>query len=270
MNLIFQDWGRWLPYERALTICVPPDAEPPVHGSITATDLGWQWQLPLRDRVERGYAYSPQFASAAQIEAALHAGCAPGVDGELRPLEFSCGRPNESWIGNCLFLGLCQLGPLTATELYLWQSGLTRLLAHFPAFSGGFDGASAAEYNRLSAIEHDGIRDFTVAHFKASRRQDSPLWRHCRALQVPPSLQQRLELFRSSGRLNVPTDDCFAEEDWLALLLGQSLIPEGYDPLAAGSDPDDTRRALQHLATTIREGVQRMPTHRDYLARHAQ
>lgn len=268
LDLRWQDWGQCLPYDRALVGEAAQVGDPPAHSRFVASEQGWQWQIPLRDRIEVGYAYSPQFASEAQVAAALRAACAGLADRELRPVRFSCGRPEKFWIANCLFLGACDIGPLAATELYLLQSGLTRLLAQFPAFIADQDRASAAEYNRLSALEHDGIRDFAAAHFKVSNRQDSPLWQHCRAMEVSSTLRHRLDLFCSSGRLNVPVDECFTEEDWLALLLGLQLRPAAVDPLARCSDPDATRTALDQLATIIRQGVQHMPTHGDYLARH--
>lgn len=183
-------------------------------------------------------------------------------------MRFDGGRPDRFWIGNALLLGACRPGPLEATELQLLQSGITRFLGLFPAFTPGFDRASALEYNRLAIAEHDGVRDFLALHFIATTRDDSPFWRYCRGVEAPVTLRDRLELFRHSGRLALAEDDGFGEEGWLAVLLGQHVVPAAIDPLAAAADLESTRGALQMLSTRLHAGLAGAPAHRDFLVRH--
>src|SRR5258706_560626 len=187
----------------------------------------------------------------------------------ISALRLDAGRADRFWIGNALVLGVCWPGPLEAPELQLLQSGVARFLGVFPGFTSGFERASAQEYNRLTIAEHDGVRDFLALHFIATTRDDSPFWRHCRGLEAPVTLRDRLELFRHSGRLGLAEDDALGEEGWLAVLLGQHVVPAGIDPLAAPTDPEHTRGALQMLTNRLHPGLAGRPPHRGFLARHA-
>jgi tryptophan halogenase len=264
----FEDWQKWLPCDRALAIIGSGSAEIPPYSSYTAAEHGWQWQLPLRDTVESGYAYCSELSTEAQLDAAVRSVFPTASLAQATALRFSCGRPQQFWTGNALLLGAGTPGPLESMELHLLQSGITRFLAHFPNFSPESDRASAREYNRLACAEHDAVRDFLALHFIATSRDDSPFWKYCRAIEVPPSLRERIELFRHSGRLALAEDDCFGEEGWLAVLLGQHLTPASIDPLAAMADVEHIRGACQMLSTRIRTGLAAMPSHRDFLARH--
>jgi len=273
LEVRFEDWRDWIPCDRALWIPGAAPAELPPYSTFSAAEHGWQWQIPLQERVDWGYAYCSNLSTDSQVEAALRSAMPDARPPLVRwpdatPLRFDCGRPDRFWRGNALLLGACRPGPLEATELHLLQSGITRFLGLFPGFTPGFDRASAQEYNRLTIAEHDGVRDFLALHFIATTREDAPFWRHCRACEPPATLRDRLELFRHSGRLGLAEDDCFGEEGWLAVLLGQQLLPAGVDPLAGAADADQARGALQMLTTRISAGVSGAPAHREYLARH--
>ncbi|HEX9473735.1 MAG TPA: tryptophan halogenase family protein, partial [Steroidobacteraceae bacterium] len=255
----FEDWRRWMPCDRALSIHGAAPAQIPPYSCFTAAEQGWRWQIPLQDAVDSGYAYCPDFSTEAQLDAALRIAFPGASLAQATALRFNCGRPDRFWSGNLLLLGACNAGPLESTGLHLLQSGITRLLALFPNFSADFDRASAQEYNRLTLAEHDAIRDFLALHFTATGRDDSPFWKYCRAAEMPASLRERIELFRHSGRLGLAEDDCFGEEGWLAVLLGQHIVPDRLDPLAEGADPEHIRGACQMLSARIRTGLQGMP-----------
>src|SRR5258706_2834522 len=268
LEVRFGDWRRWMLIGRPLSIPAAAPAEWPPHSCFTAAEHGWQWQIPMQGTVDRGYAYCSDLSTELQLEAALRAMNPDARLEEATPLHFDCGRPDRFWIGNALLLGACRPGPLEATEVELLQSGITRFLGLFPGFTPGFDRASVQEYNRLAIAEHDGVRDFLALHFIATTRDDSPFWRHCRGVEAPVTLRDRLELFRHSGRLGLAEDDGFGEEGWLAVLLGQRVIPAGIDPLAGAAGREHTRGALQMLTSRLHAGLAGAPAHRDFLARH--
>src|SRR5258706_2318830 len=268
LEVRFEDWRRWMPGDRALSIPAAAPTQWPPYSCFAAAEHGWRWQIPLQDSVDWGYAYCSDLSTETQLEAALRAMSPDARLEHVAPLRFDAGRPDRFWIGNALLLGACRPGPLEATELQLLQSGVTRFLGLFPGFTSGFDRDSRQEYNRLTIGEDDGVRDFLALHFIATTRDDSTFWRHCRGLEAPVTLRDRLELFRHSGRLGLAEHDAFGEEGWLAVLLGQHVVPSGIDPLAAATDLEHTRGALQMLTSRLHAGLAGAPAHRDFLARH--
>ncbi|NWP75109.1 tryptophan 7-halogenase, partial [Escherichia coli] len=82
------------------------------------------------------------------------------------------------------------------------------------------------------------VRDFVILHYHANARRDGDLWRRTREMAVPASLERKLALFRNRGRLFRYEDELFAESSWIAVLLGQGVMPRGWDPLADGLDDD--------------------------------
>ena len=89
---------------------------------------------------------------------------------------------------------------------------------------GGFSAADIDEYNRQARTEYEDVRDFIIAHYKVTRRSGDPFWDHVREMDVPDSLAERLELFRSSGRFfKHNAQELFAEESWVQVLLGQGF-----------------------------------------------
>jgi tryptophan halogenase len=264
----YEEWTRWLPCDRAVAIPSSADAQPLPYTRSTALDAGWQWRIPLQHRTGNGYVYSSAHVG---DEAAARAALAQ-IDGEPlgdpRFLRFAAGRRRKLWNRNVVALGLAGgfLEPLESTSIHLVQAGISKLFALFP--DRDFDPALEAEYNRLSAVQLEQVRDFIILHYKATERTDSPFWRDCGAMEVPDSLARKIELFRAGGRIFRYEDELFAEDSWLAVLLGQGIVPRTYDPLADSVDEADIRQTLARMAPFIREAAENMPTHSAYIARH--
>ncbi len=187
--------------------------------------------------------------------------------GEPRLIRFTAGRRRRLWDRNVVALGLAGgfLEPLESTSIHLVQAGISKLLALFP--DRDFDPVLAAEYNRLSDRQIEPIRDFIILHYKATERDDSDFWRACRDMDVPDSLTRKIALFRENGRIFRHEDELFSEASWLAVLLGQGIVPRRYDPLADTVDEGDVRQTLARMAPFIRQAAEKMPTHSAYLAR---
>jgi tryptophan halogenase len=87
-------------------------------------------------------------------------------------------------------------------------------------------------------------------------------------MQMPESLQQKLELFRGRGRLFRREDDLFSQTSWVAVLLGQGLWPEEYDQLVDSLPDGELENLMQQMRDTIGKAVRGLPTQADYIARH--
>ncbi len=264
----FDDWSRWLPCDRAVAVPSTRDPDPvPMTRSI-AHGAGWRWRIPLQHRVGNGLVYSSRFQDDASAQAELLA----HLDGEpLAPprlIRYLPGKRRQMWRGNCVAIGLSSgfLEPLESTSIHLIQAGVVRLMRLFPHH--GFNEAEIAEYNRRSDFDYERIRDFLILHYKATERDDSPLWNYCRTMDVPETLAAKIALFRENGRVFREGDELFAEESWLQVMIGQGIEPRSYDPIVDQQPPQEISRFLADIERVIDRCVEVMPGHADFIARH--
>ncbi|WP_239503653.1 tryptophan 7-halogenase, partial [Stenotrophomonas maltophilia] len=75
------------------------------------------------------------------------------------------------------------------------------------------------EFNLQSKRELEHIRDFIVLHYHVNARPDSELWTHVREMDILPSLRNRIELFRETSRVFRPSDELFAENSWVQVMM---------------------------------------------------
>jgi tryptophan halogenase len=261
----YEDWTHWLPADRAVAMPCARVAPPTPYTQSTALSAGWRWRIPLQHRTGNGYVYSSVFLSDDEAEATLRASLDGPAAGEPNFLRFKTGRRRKTWNKNCLSLGLASgfVEPLESTSIHLIQSGLSKLLLSFP--DTGFAQADIDNYNRLMQAEFERIRDFIILHYHATERDDAPLWRQVRDMAVPDSLTEKIELFRSRGRVFRYEDELFQEASWVAVLMGQGVIPGRCDPLTETVPPEQVQLRLNEIRLAIRRAVEQMPTHDDYI-----
>jgi tryptophan halogenase len=262
----YQDWRQWLPCDRAVGVACASAGDPPPYSECMARKSGWAWSVPLQGRIDRGYAYSSHHVGDDEAAATLLSELPGAAPAEPRLLRLAQGRPAKFWDKNRVLLTGSILEPLESTGLHLVQTGITRLLALFPVrrFSPG----DIEEYNRLTIIEHERIRDFLILHFKATQRRDSPFWDDCRRMEIPDTLRTKLELYRDSGRIAMFDEEHFGEDSWLSLLLGQNVDPQDYDPLADVLNVDEVRAALSHMRSLVQDAVGALPSHSQFIGTH--
>ncbi len=263
----WEDWSHWLPCDRAIAVpSISPQAATEPFTRATASEAGWRWRIPLRHRVGNGHVYASAFCDDARATELLLAGLDGAPLADPRFLRFRAGRRRRSFVGNVVAVGLASgfLEPLESTSIYLVQAAITALVEHFPdtrvtdADRDGFNAAIDAEYDR--------IRDFLILHYHATTRDDSPFWNHVRTMTVPDSLADKMALWRATGQVAQYRHGLFLEPSWVAVYLGQGIVPQGWDPRADLPDGAGLDRALAGLSRAIAGRVARMPTHDAALA----
>ncbi len=155
--------------------------------------------------------------------------------------------------------------PLESTSLHLVQMGIERLLRLLP--DRDHDPLNAEEFNRATINEWERIRDYLILHYHANSRPE-PFWRDCAAMPVPDELAYKIKHFTAHARLVSPDDELFRNASWLALYLGQGIIPRDYDRLVDARPQVDAPAQLRKLRGLMRDAARTYPTHDEFIARH--
>ncbi len=261
----FDDWSSWLPCDRAVfapsekLLTVPPYTRSQAH------QAGWQWRIPLQHRTGNGYVYASNAVSDDEAIATLLKNLNSPPLADPRAIRFKTGRRKVFWSHNVVAIGLSAgfLEPLESTSIHLIHSGLLKLLDLWPGRN--MDPYLAEQYNQAMSAEFEAIRDFLILHYKLTEREDSDFWRFCKNMNIPNNLAYKIEHFLRSGRIILTRGDLFQAPSWLAVMLGQGLIPETYDPMVDVLDTDLIEGQLEAMRREIKEAVARMPIHQDYV-----
>lgn len=265
----YEDWSRWLPCDRAVALPVAGSENPAPYTRATALSAGWSWNIPLQHRTGTGYVYCSSDLSDEQAAEAMLLQAQGTALGDPHFLRFTPGRRRKVWDRNVVSLGLASgfIEPLESTSIHLIQAGISKLLAMLPDRS--FNPVLQREYNRLTQLQVEQVRDFVILHYKANERGDTDFWRGVADMDIPDGLMARIALFRENGRIFRHEDELFSEASWLAVLHGQGIRPRRVDPLVAtvghSSDQQDT---LRRMAQLMRQAAHAMPTHRQFIDQH--
>jgi 2-polyprenyl-6-methoxyphenol hydroxylase-like FAD-dependent oxidoreductase len=265
--------GDVLPCDRVISVPVAyarPHEALRSYMTATAQAAGWTWAMDLQSRRGTGHVYASRFCSddeALQRLRELNAGHAELAEPRLRRLRV--GHVTRAWEANCLALGAAagDLEPLESTGLYTVE-WMLQLFADHVAPAGDGD-ACRARVNRLFGEFFGEMRDYLVAHYALSQRQDTPFWRAVTdPAALPPRLAELLALWDS--KVPTPTDldrrlTLFGVADWSYLLAGLHRLPSRGIGLSAHISPEISMKALAHVREIRRAASEQSPTMRDYL-----
>ncbi|ESQ74734.1 tryptophan halogenase family protein [Asticcacaulis sp. AC402] len=261
----YHDWSHWLPCDSAQAVpCAHAGPLLPYTRS-TARTAGWQWRIPTQTRTGNGHIYSSAFMEDDEATAIL----LTNLDGEAmaspRQIRFKAGHRHAFWKNNCVAIGLSAgfLEPLESTSIYLIQEGISRFIALFPDAS--LPEVVRKEYNQHMRTEFEQVRDFIILHYSATERDDTPFWNYCRTMSIPDSLSHKIELFRTAGRTYAYREELFGRPSWIAVFLGQGIMPRSFDPVIAMLPSDTVMDSLDSMRRAMHAEAGRMPTHAAFL-----
>ena len=263
----YVDWSHWLPCNRALAVpCESAETLLPYTRS-TAREAGWQWRIPLQHRIGNGHVYCSGYMDDQKAADILLANLDGKPLSDPKPIGFTTGHRRKFWDRNVVSLGLsCGfLEPLESTSIHLVQSGIKHLIDLLP--QNEIASADVDQFNRQMTFEFERIRDFLILHYHANGREE-PFWKACRALELPDTLKEKIEIFRANGRLFRFNEELFTEVAWLQVLIGQGIDPAGYHPLADAPGNDGVDKYLASIEEVIAAKVSRMPDHAEYIRQH--
>lgn len=261
----YEDWGHWLPCDRAVAAPCTYEGGPDPFTRATAYASGWQWRIPLQHRMGNGLVYSSKHLSDDNAREVLRSNLEGELLGEPRTLKFVTGRRKLAWNRNVVAMGLSSgfVEPLESTSIHLVQIGISKLLALFP--DRQFNPVERDEYNRQMQGLFEDVRDFIILHYKATKRSDSEFWDYCRTMSIPDSLERKIDLWRAKGRVFRDELELFATPSWVAVMLGQGVVPENYEPVADALDEEKVAAALEQMRIANLETAERLPSHGEFI-----
>jgi len=263
----YTDWSQWLPNNRAVAAPSANVEAPVPYTRATAQEAGWQWRIPLQHRTGQGYVFCDAFISEQEATDRFVSRLDGGLLADPKILKFVAGHRKRMWHKNVVAVGLASgfMEPLESTSIHLIQRSIVKLLRMFP--TDGIYDSLVDRYNAEMLTEYTFIRDFLIAHYKVTEREDTPYWKRNKHMDIPDTLKAQLEMFVRQGDVMVQSDDLFKDPSWFAVLMGQGLYPRNYHAVADAISENELKERLMRLRSHIQMRLKPLPTHEQFLAK---
>jgi tryptophan halogenase len=265
LDVGYEDWSHWLAADSAIAVQTQAVEAPRPYTRSIAHSAGWQWRIPLQNRVGNGIVYASQFLSDDQARDTLLANLSGQTITETRQLRFKTGRRKKAWHKNCIAIGLSSgfLEPLESTSIHLVTTAILRLMKLFPF--GGNTSMQAQQFNSETQLELETVRDFVILHYHQTQRNDSAFWDHYRTMEIPESLVHRMAMFRENGYAWPDDVGLFRVDSWVQVMMGQGLMPKQHHSAGRVLPADGLKQQMMTLRNRIDNCVSQMPEHGDFI-----
>jgi tryptophan halogenase len=263
-----EDWTHWLPCDSAIALQTESVGPPVPFTRAMAHDAGWQWRIPLQYRVGNGIVYCSRYLDKDGALERLLGNIQGKVLTDPNVLRFGAGTRLKQWHRNCVAVGLSGgfMEPLESTSIHLIQRAVLRIIRMLPA--GEISGRDVAEFNDQQMQDMLQIRDFLILHYKATDRRDSAFWQYCSEMPIPDTLEQKIELFRETGRVFRRNEELFVENSWVQVMMGQGITPRTYHPIAEKLGDEELSRLLMTIRDGVAKTVKTLPEHGHYVSQY--
>lgn len=172
------------------------------------------------------------------------------------------GQQDKYWIGNCMAIGntAIDFSHLGVSSLQVVQEGLQLFVELYPNLDK-LDIISQ-EYNRIFKQRLNSLRDYLCLFFtRLSNEADLPL----SVDSAPQSLQEKIELFKASGKICFQEREFFGHNYWASAFLGLEFWPESYDQFLDAFDFQELSNNYKQMLAAITQTTEQLPNHLDYL-----
>jgi hypothetical protein len=199
-----------------------------------ALSSGWMWKIPLQSRTGNGYVYSSRHLSKHQAEVELAKQLDINViDNEFRHLNMKIGMRETPLKNNVLAVGLSHafIEPLEATALMVTQCTIERFVALMENNQQIIE-ESRTKFNGELCRLLLGIKDYIVAHYVTSKREDSPYWQEISKLKSNSVNLNKLINSWKTGQdfdaalFEVEKDLAYFRPSWYVLFAGMDYRDE--------------------------------------------
>ncbi|WP_440874139.1 tryptophan halogenase family protein [Thalassotalea sp. PLHSN55] len=264
----YEDWSHWLPCDSAIAVQTEQVKPALPYTRSIAHPFGWQWKIPLQNRMGNGMVFCSKHVSDEEAKATLLGNIEGKLLNEPKIIKYRTGTRRKHWNKNCVAVGLSSgfLEPLESTSIHLIQQSIIRLLQHLP--SKAMEQSLADDFNAKMRFEIDNIRDFIVMHYKVTERTDSAFWRYCKTMPIPQGLKSRIDLFEESAQAFKTDGELFGETSWIQVMIGQGLMPQSYHPIVDNMSDQELKNFLDTIKNSIAKRVDSLPHHLDFIRQY--
>ena len=180
--------SKWVSYQKHLPVnaALPfvqvqgHDYVPEPYTTAWAQKNGWMWMIPQQRKRGCGYVFCDDFITADKAQEEIETVLKQKID-PVRLLKFQTGRLENTWMKNCLAIGLSAAfaEPLEATSIHTTIASLTAFVFEFLKHTAEetTNPGSIDAYNKRTNRLYDDLKDFLVMHYMG-QRSDSEFWQH--------------------------------------------------------------------------------------------
>jgi tryptophan halogenase len=87
-------------------------------------------------------------------------------------------------------------------------------------------------------------------------------------MDIPDSLRHRLDLFRETGPVFRVSNEQFAENSWIQVMLGQGIEPQQHHPVADLMGDEELSGFLNGIKSQVDRTVAQLPPHQAYVEQY--
>jgi len=205
----WQSYNKYLKMKSAIVFPIEEQDEIPIWTLAKAMDYGWLFRIPVYGRFGNGYIFDSDYINADQAKQEVDSLFNKDIEIK-KQINFDPGALNKVWINNCCAVGLCAnfVEPLEATSIGTTIQQMFLLMHRLPNYTQ----KTIEIYNRDITDIMENIRDFIILHY-ITKKDNTQFWKDVSKLQIPTSLQDKLESFKT----NLPIEEDFRDISKYAL-----------------------------------------------------
>jgi tryptophan halogenase len=226
-NSKWKSYSDLLPCDSAVPFFTEMTDEIPPYTEAIAMKYGWMWKIPLQNRFGCGYVYDSSLISEKEAikEIEEFLGYEPLYPRKDRGgFKFSAGSYEETWINNCVAIGLAGnfVEPLEATSIWVSMVGLIHIFGNTNWITNN-SVSVRDEFNKKIVSMNNDIVEFLYFHY-LSMRKDTEFWQKFSYENAPEKLKEKINLWQHRMPDNQDTGDYWDVNSWILIGSAQETI----------------------------------------------
>nr|WP_174505222.1 tryptophan 7-halogenase [Acinetobacter sp. Marseille-Q1620] len=254
----FESFEKYLILDKAIPYHLQhPKENPELITTATAFEAGWEWQIPLKDRIGAGYVFSSAHKTEQQAMDELEQRHDNKIE-LFKTLSFVPGIYKKVWIKNVVSVGLASgfVEPLEATSLGQTFEQL-RSLGQVISQSGWLiTDKNIEKYNEGNLLAWHGIRDFLRMHYDCTRK-DNAFWQDISNLPYPDEYHELKQIMQQRTLREIDINH-YIGKGWQGIfhVHNWSLVADGLGLISKQAAVNDLNLLPKEVAIKAFEQVQ--------------